>query len=136
MDHFQKKEKQKRISLTKQLIDKGFSIKKLAEYFQVSEATVRDYIAQMKEIESQESGFVIKHPETEKNLNTLQSFTEKTTTTKDFFKDSNIKTDRIRCPLCNLFVNPTNITSIHNKQICKNCFKTLDAKKLDKLQNS
>ena len=133
MDHFQKKEKLKRINLTKQLLDKGFSIKKLAEYFGVGEGTVRDYVRQVKEIDKPESGFIIKQPETEKTINTLQNFTEKTTTTSDFFKDENLRSDRVRCPLCNLLINPDNITIINNKKICKNCFKTLDAKDLDNL---
>ncbi|MEA3430943.1 MAG: hypothetical protein U9R08_06750 [Nanoarchaeota archaeon] len=134
MDSFHHKEKLKRINLTKQLLDKGFSIRKLADYFGVGESTVREYIRQIKEFNtSAESNVVLKQPETEKFENTLSRFTEKSISTSDFFKDKTLKTDRVRCPLCNLLINPDNVTTINNKKICKNCFKTLDAKTLNNL---
>lgn len=139
MDHFQKKEKQKRILLTKQLLAKGFSIKKLSEYFGVGEGTVREYTRQIKELETPpESGIVLKQPETEKidDTNTLNRFTADTVSTKDYFKDARIQTARLRCPICQQFINPELTKTIKNKKICINCFKTLDAKALDKLLNS
>lgn len=134
MDHFQKKEKVKRITLTRELIDKGFSVKNIADYFDVGEDTVRDYIRQIKERSPEsESGIIILHPKTERFENTLHSFCKKTVSASDYFKDENLRTDRVRCPICNLFVNPGNVTSINNKKICKNCFETLDAKDLNNL---
>jgi formylmethanofuran dehydrogenase subunit E len=136
MDSFHHKEKIKRLRLTKQLLDKGFTKQKLSEYFEVSLETVEGYIQDSKNIEGFESGVIIKENEKVKPESSLHNFTQKTVSTNDFLKDTFIKTDRIKCPLCNEMLKEEGTIKWNEKiKICKDCFNKLDNDALRRLNN-
>ncbi|MBW3015843.1 hypothetical protein KY330_05465 [Candidatus Woesearchaeota archaeon] len=136
MQSFHHKEKLKRISLTKQLLERGFTIKKLSEYFGVSEDTVKEYIREARDLSTDTNSSIILTQKQDKTLNTLESFSNKSVSTKEFFNDSKIKTNRLKCALCNQFFHKDATIKWNNQiTICKTCHATLDEDKLNKLQH-
>jgi len=136
MDSFNHKEKNKRIVLAKQLAQKGFDLKKMAEYFGVSESTVKSYLDDKSGDENLQSAAIeVKEKENQKIIGSLNNFIKDTISTKDFFKDSNIVTGRIKCRKCNEFFSEENLIKLNKEvHICKNCFKMLNNEELMKFK--
>tara|TARA_Y100000031_G_C8107761_1_gene331885 strand:+ start:175 stop:561 length:387 start_codon:yes stop_codon:yes gene_type:complete len=126
--NFQHKDKLKRVKLAKELHSKGYSLKQLAEYFDISEETVDEYLKQ--EISVDENNEIIERKE--KETLTLDAFSDKTTTIDKALPEVEVQGNRcINCKTYHKFEQM--IKWKNDKNICKACFSTLDKSKIDEL---
>ncbi len=127
--NFQAKDKIKRVKIAKELHSKGFSIKKLAEYFDVSEDTASEYLKY--DIQGKEDKEIIVKKETP-NI-TLSDFASNTTTVDKVLPKNIPQGDR--CPLCNKYHKYELMIAWNDKiRICKKCYNSMDSEKMDKLE--
>ncbi len=123
--NFQHKDKIKRVKLAKELHKKGYSINQLAEYFEVNENTVNEYLKE--EISVDEDNNIIEHKDKEKT--TLDQFTEKTTTLDKTLPKVEIQGNR--CIICKEYFKFEQMIKWQDeKRICKRCYATSDKSKI------
>jgi len=129
--NFAQRDRMKRVKQAKDLFAKGFTVRRLSEYFDVSEDTVESYLKE--EIQVDENNVVIVGKE--KKMTTLDAFSSKTTTVDNVLPD--VEKTGARCKCCNEYKkfqflidwNPTT-------KVCKDCYNSLDSEKMRKLNRA
>lgn len=128
--NFQAKDKIKRIKMAKDLFTKGFSIERLASYFEVSTETINGYLAH-DIIHDGNKEIVIKK---EVPITTLTDFALKTTTMDRALPTMPKEGDA--CAICKEYGKYKYMKKWKDDvYICKTCYSSLDRDKIRLLNN-